>query len=414
MSSMKKKIAFTAFRYGEGIFGGTEIHCRMLAERLKPYYEVEVLTSTLRHPTVSEEDFPAGERLENGILVRRFRAEPDREHTNERRREASKARRLRYLLDQWRLLTPLAALHPLWTLNEEAERRFFATHEEYAPTLADFIREHKEEYAAILPVGFNFTSTLTAALEAPERCILIPTAHPVRSLYFSLFTRVFTRVRHIAFNTPAEQRLCRRVFGPALAPNSIVGCSIEKAAPVQWEEVKTRYELPDDYLLYVGRMHPQKIGSLIPDFLRYKQQYGGEIRLVLVGPADADSGKIDRSEIIVTGSVSDEEKLAIIRHATLMVNPSLVESLSLLLLEALDNGIPMLVNGRCEVMKDHCKFSGAALWYDNGRDFRKKLHRILSDPALRQSMAERGPRYVRENYGWELIIGKLRRLIENL
>ena len=142
---MKKKIAFTAFRYGEGIFGGTEIHCRMLAERLKPYYEVEVLTSTLRHPTASEEDFPAGERLENGILVRRFRAEPDREHTNERRREASKARRLRYLLDQWRLLTPLAALHPLWTLNEEAERRFFATHEEYAPPLTAFIREHKEE-----------------------------------------------------------------------------------------------------------------------------------------------------------------------------------------------------------------------------------------------------------------------------
>ena len=236
----------------------------------------------------------------------------------------------------------------------------------------------------------------------------------MRSLYFSLFTRVFTRVRHIAFNTPAEQRLCRRVFGPALAPNSIVGCSIEKAAPVRWEEVKARYGLPDDYLLYVGRMHPQKIGSLIPDFLRYKRQYGGEIRLVLVGPADSESREIDRSEIIVTGSVSDEEKLAIIRHATLMVNPSLVESLSLLLLEALDNGIPMLVNGRCEVMKDHCKFSGAALWYDNGRDFRKKLHRILSDPALRQSMAERGPRYVRENYGWELIIGKLRRLIESL
>ncbi|WP_204228046.1 hypothetical protein, partial [Alistipes sp. An66] len=33
--------------------------------------------------------------------------------------------------------------------------------------------------------------------------------HPVRSLYFSLFTRVFTRVRHIAFNTRFPER--RRV-----------------------------------------------------------------------------------------------------------------------------------------------------------------------------------------------------------
>ena len=66
-------------------------------------------------------------------------------------------------------------------------------------------------------------------------------------------------------------------------------------------------------------------------------------------------------------------------------------------------------------MKDHCKLSGAALWYDSGRDFRRKLHRLLSDEALPPpDVGEKGPVYVREHYGWEVVIPKLRALIESL
>lgn len=54
-----------------------------------------------------------------------------------------------------------------------------------------------------------------------------------------------------------------------------------------------------------------------------------------------------------------------------MVNPSPMESLSLLMLEGMQSRIPLLVNGRSKVMKDHCRLSGAGLWYNNGRDFRK-------------------------------------------
>lgn len=41
----------------------------------------------------------------------------------------------------------------------------------------------------------------------------------------------------------------------------------------------------------------------------------------------------DAAEVIYTGFVSDEEKIAIIQHAFLVVNPSQYESLSLILLE---------------------------------------------------------------------------------
>jgi len=411
---MTKKIAFTIFRYGEGIFGGTEAHCRMLAERLRPYYQVEILTTTIRRPGAPELDFPAGETVENGILVRRFKTEAAAAHDGSVYRKSKKARRIRYRLDQWRILSPLASLHPVWTMNAEAELRFFECHEEYAPSLEKFVREHKDEYAAILPVCYYFSSTVCTVLAAPEKCILIPTAHPEKPLYYAIYTQIFTRVAHIAFNTAAERRLCRQIFGCRMSPNSLVGCGIEKAAPAAWDSVKSRYGLPEHYVLYVGRMHPQKISNVISDFLRYKQEHGGDIKLVMAGPGDPKIATVVSPEIIFTDAVSEAEKSALIHHATVMVNPSQLESLSLLLLEALSNGIPMLVNGKCRVMKDHCKSSGAAFWYDSSRDFRNKLHRLISDPELRRTMSEKGPAYVREHYDWSVIIPKLRTLIESL
>lgn len=193
-------------------------------------------------------------------------------------------------------------------MNAEAELRFFECHEEYAPSLEKFVREHKDEYAAILPVCYYFSSTVCTVLAAPEKCILIPTAHPEKPLYYAIYTQIFTRVAHIAFNTAAERRLCRRIFGCRMSPNSLVGCGIEKAAPAAWDSVKSRYGLPEHYVLYVGRMHPQKISNVISDFLRYKQEHGGDIKLVMAGPGDPKIATVVSPEIIFTDAVSEAEK----------------------------------------------------------------------------------------------------------
>ena len=55
-----KKIAFIIVRYGENINGGAEVHCQMLAERLLPYYEVEVLTTTIRAFNHPDQDYTEG------------------------------------------------------------------------------------------------------------------------------------------------------------------------------------------------------------------------------------------------------------------------------------------------------------------------------------------------------------------
>ena len=42
------KLAFVVQRYGADIAGGSELHCRDLAQRLAPQHDITVLTSCAR------------------------------------------------------------------------------------------------------------------------------------------------------------------------------------------------------------------------------------------------------------------------------------------------------------------------------------------------------------------------------
>lgn len=410
-----KKIAFVIARYGREVNGGAEVHCRMLAERLCPYYEMEVLATTIRIFGDPDKDYPEGTASENGVTVRRFRPQPvDAEHHRLHRRQSKSTRRIRLYLRKLGLLQVLSSLHPEWKSGVAEETRCLESEPSHSPDLLHHIENRQDDYAALIFINLYFSQTALGAVIAPEKSVLIPLAHPNRQLYNSIFCKAFTRVGHIAFNTEAERRLCRSIFGRALAPSSIVGCGIEEAAAADWSAVKAKYGLPEQYVLYLGRVAKTKVDKLLPWFSRYKKRYGGEAKLVLAGGFESAVKRLESPDILFTGYVSDEEKTAIVRHAAVMVNPSTMESLSLLMLEAMQNRIPLLVNGRSEVMKDHCRLSGAALWYNGSRDFGRKLHRLLSDPELRRGMSEKGPAYVRERYDWKVIVPKLRAVIESI
>ena len=118
-------------------------------------------------------------------------------------------------------------------------------------------------------------------------------------------------------------------------------------------------------------------------------------------------------DILYTGFVSDEEKRTIIQHARIVINPSKFESLSLILLEAMNDEKPMLVNGKCAVLKEHCiKSNRAALYYTSKKTFLKNLYQMDSDKELCEEMGVKGKAYVKENYQWNKIISSLIAIIE--
>src|SRR5436190_265067 len=66
------KLAFVVQRYGAGIAGGSEMHCRQLAERLASRHDITVLTTTARDYVTWENAFPPGASVEAGVRVHRF------------------------------------------------------------------------------------------------------------------------------------------------------------------------------------------------------------------------------------------------------------------------------------------------------------------------------------------------------
>ena len=66
------KIALIVQRYGTEILGGSEYHCRLVAERLARHHEVEILTTCARDYITWANDYKEGADRVRGVTVRRF------------------------------------------------------------------------------------------------------------------------------------------------------------------------------------------------------------------------------------------------------------------------------------------------------------------------------------------------------
>ena len=88
------------------------------------------------------------------------------------------------------------------------------------------------------------------------------------------------------------------------------------------------------------------------------------------------------------------------------------ESLSMVVLESMLMGRPVLVSGKCEVLKGHCIRSGAGLYFDFYQEFAECVRWMEEHPEAYRIMQESGIRYVKENYSWDVITEKYRVLID--
>ena len=116
-------------------------------------------------------------------------------------------------------------------------------------------------------------------------------------------------------------------------------------------------------------------------------------------------------DILSLGFVSEEEKFSGIAGSKVLILPSEFESLSISVLEAMALKIPVLVNGKCEVLKGHCLKSNGGLYYMNYDEFEGCLDYLQKRLGIYTQMKESAKEYVDKFFKWDVILDHFRDII---
>lgn len=163
-------------------------------------------------------------------------------------------------------------------------------------------------------------------------------------------------------------------------------------------EAQKTYNLPRNYVLYVGTIEPRKnIPFLIECFAKAKQYYRFDHKLVIAGGRGWKYESVDQkieemkleNEIIFTGYIADQDLPAIYSGASLFLFPSIFEGFGLPVLEAMQCGVPVIASNTSslpEVVGD----AGRLLPLDNSSDWIDSIGELLVNQKENQSYRDKG------------------------
>ncbi len=118
------------------------------------------------------------------------------------------------------------------------------------------------------------------------------------------------------------------------------------------------------YLVYAGRLEEGKrVQVAVEHVVRLAAERPDAPALVLMGRGGYRPPPAARGRVVELGYVSEEEKRAVYAGAVALVNPSEMESLSIVLMEAWLEGTPAIVAAGSEVMSDHVARSGGGMTF---------------------------------------------------
>jgi glycosyltransferase involved in cell wall biosynthesis len=409
------KIAFIVQRYGAEILGGSEYHCRLIAERLAPRHQVEVLTTCAADYISWKNDYPEGTDRIRGVTVRRF--------ANSRTRDIHAFNRY----SEW-----------IFTHehSREDESEWLRQQGPWCPGLIEYLERNQHQYDVLIFFTYLYAPTVLGMRIAPHKSILVPTAHDEPAIHLGLYKEFFSLPAGIAYNTEVERRFITTHFSIRAVEEQTVGCGVDLPSPQparrdgdaaeddQDDNIaaaddspsfrphlarrgamfRRRHRLHGPIALYGGRIDPGKGCEELVEYFSTYVQDGGDASLVLMGVKLMPLP--EEPFIRFAGRLSDQERLQAREAATVVIVPSPYESLSLLALESFAVGTPVLANARSEVLVDHCHKSNAGLYYADRDEFTECLRLLLADTHLREHMGRNGRRYVQQNYRWDVILQK--------
>ncbi|HMR82188.1 MAG TPA: glycosyltransferase [Niabella sp.] len=409
MSGSRKKVAIICQRYGIEVNGGAEYHARLLAEKLFLKYDVTVLTTTAVDYHSWENYYKQGSEYINGILVNRFPtiAPTTSKQLRKSRRIVLEKRKYFKLLKTLGIFNFLNRWLNLTKVTQREAFNWLKNQGPYCPLLIKYIADNKNEYDVFIFFTYLYYPTAVGMPLVKNKALFIPTAHDEPPLYFSPYKNIFAVPKFIMYNTPAEKKLVEKHFEPYTKANNIAGVGI--TGPIIDDENKPHFP-NSKYFLYIGRIEPNKgCDELISYFERYCT--GKDIKLVMIGKYLLSQPT--SKNVISTGFIAESDKNHYLKNCNALIIPSKYESLSLVALEAMRAGKLIIVNGQCEVLKDHVENSNSGFYYENFDQFCSALDNVLNMSEEEENVhRENAIMYVEKNYSWDSILQKFDKAID--
>ncbi len=182
---------------------------------------------------------------------------------------------------------------------------------------------------------------------------------------------------------------------------------LEKNSP-NLQEVKTKYKLPEKFILSLGTIEPRKnIDSLIKAFDIFCEESDSSYSLVIAGGFGWKYKNVlneyqkakHKDKIIFTGFIDEEDKNAFYNLSNLFVFPSYYEGFGFPPLEAMKTGTPVIAAANSSLLEI---LGNSAYFIDpyDISDLSNAIKNVCQNEKIRDSLIKRGKEKA-SSYTWQ-------------
>ena len=166
----------------------------------------------------------------------------------------------------------------------------------------------------------------------------------------------------------------------------------------QQMQIKKKYFLPENFILFLGTIEPRKnISGIIKAFEQISQELPTPPALVIAGAPGWKNKKIytiankspAREQIKFIGYIAPEDKPALYASADLFVYPSFYEGFGFPVLEAMAMGVPVITSNRSS-LPEICNKSAFSINPNKTNELANAMKKILTDMNQRSKQIKNG------------------------
>lgn len=362
------RIAIVVQRYGDEAIGGAEKQARGLSHGFaRRQHEVTVFTTCARDHRDWANYYPDGITEENGITIRRFWVQKERNWNKFGRKTGWISRIQNYLPARHRI---------------KQQEKWIDEQGPLCPDLVSVVGKQKEAFDCFIFLTYLYYPTVRGLPKVAEKAVLVSTAHDEKPLYFDVYKEIFAAASFLVFLSPEEEELVKRVFPEAVSetPSEVIGVGTELGEPSAQNQ---------GFYLYLGRIEEGKGCAELFDYCKQANR-----ELVCAGSAQLSIPEW----VDYRGSVDEETKLDLINRCEAMVVPSPNESFSITAIEAWAQGKPVIASRRSPVLAGHIERSKGGALYADFAEFRS------IEVTQEQGLA--GYEYVSQHYSWDKVLDR--------